>query len=85
MTMTSADFEFLRNMVLRSSGNRIDPSRDYLFVSRLNRLLHSRGHAALEDLVADLRRQPESPLRHSVAEAMTINETSFFQIGRAHV
>jgi chemotaxis protein methyltransferase CheR len=79
MTMTSADFEFLRNMVLRSSGNRIDPSRDYLFVSRLNRLLHSRGHAALEDLVADLRRQPESPLRHSVAEAMTINETSFFR------
>ena len=79
MAMTSADFEFLRNLVLRSSGNRIDPSRDYLFVSRLNRLLRSRGHAALEDLVADLRRQPESPLRHSVAEAMTINETSFFR------
>ena len=79
MAMTSADFEFLRNLVLRSSGNRIDPSRDYLFVSRLNRLLRSRGDAALEDLVADLRRQPESPLRHSVAEAMTINETSFFR------
>jgi chemotaxis protein methyltransferase CheR len=79
MAMTSADFEFLRNLVLRSSGNRIDPSRDYLFVSRLNRLLRSRGHTALEDLVADLRRQPESPLRHSVAEAMTINETSFFR------
>lgn len=79
MAMTSADYEFLRNIVLRSSGNRIDPSRDYLFASRLNCLLRSRGQAALEDLVADLRRQPESPLRHSVAEAMTINETSFFR------
>jgi chemotaxis protein methyltransferase CheR len=77
--MTSADYDFLRDIVLRSSGNRIDPSRDYLFASRLNGLLRSRGHATLEDLVAALRLQPDSRLRHFVAEAMTINETSFFR------
>ena len=64
---------------MRNSGNQVDPSRDYLFESRLQRLLRDRGLQSLSQLVSALRSDPGATLQRSVAEAMTINETSFFR------
>ncbi len=79
MTSSSIDFEYLRAVVMRNSGNHVDPSRDYLFESRLQRLLRDRGLQSLSQLVSALRSDPGPTLQRSVAEAMTINETSFFR------
>lgn len=80
MTCTAADFALLRTVVFEQSSNLLDPARDYLFPSRLKPLLESFGLPSLEDLVEALRRQPpDSPLKRAVAEAMTVNETSFFR------
>jgi chemotaxis protein methyltransferase CheR len=79
MTSSSIDFEYLRAVVMRNSGNHVDPSRDYLFESRLQRLLRDRGLQSLSQLVSALRLDPGPSLQRSVAEAMTINETSFFR------
>ncbi|MBT9331351.1 CheR family methyltransferase [Paracidobacterium acidisoli] len=79
MAMTATDFDFLRTVVSRNSGNQIDPSRDYLFESRLGGLLRAQGLTALDQLVAALKLEPDARLQRSVAEAMTINETSFFR------
>ncbi len=79
MTTTTVDFEYLRAVVMRNSGNQVDPSRDYLFESRLQRLLRARGLQSLDQLVAALRADATPTLQRSVAEAMTINETSFFR------
>jgi chemotaxis protein methyltransferase CheR len=77
-----AHFNYLREMVNSLSHNVLDPSRDYLFETRLARLLRNREMSHIGELVEQLRRQRDAALERAVAEAMTINETSFFRDGR---
>lgn len=79
MTLAARDVEFLRSLVARISGNQLDSLHNYLFESRLQRLIRAQGYSSVTDLVAALRAAKASPLERSVAEAMTINETSFFR------
>lgn len=79
MACTDADFAYLRSVVYEQSANTLDASRDYLFESRLQRLLRATGFRTLDTLVAALRQQPNTAIKRSIAEAMTINETSFFR------
>ncbi|MGC2637943.1 MAG: protein-glutamate O-methyltransferase CheR [Acidobacteriaceae bacterium] len=79
MSLSAIDAEYLRGVVMRNSGNHVDPARDYLFESRLQRVLRRKGMESLEQLVSALRSDSGPMLQRSVAEAMTINETSFFR------
>jgi chemotaxis protein methyltransferase CheR len=79
MACTEADFAFLRSVVVEYSSNTLDASRDYLFETRLQRLLRDSGFNTLECLVATLRQKPDPAIQRSIAEAMTVNETSFFR------
>jgi chemotaxis protein methyltransferase CheR len=79
MSLSATDADYLRAVVMRNSGNHVDPVRNYLFESRLQRVLRMRGMESLDQLVHALRRESGSALQRSVAEAMTINETSFFR------
>lgn len=79
MACTDADFAYLRSIVLEQSSNTLDASRDYLFESRLNPLLKRTGLETLDRLVAALRHYADSSIKRSIAEAMTVNETSFFR------
>jgi chemotaxis protein methyltransferase CheR len=81
-TSASVDYGFLREIVGRLSQNVLDPSRDYLFETRLTRLLRNEGMTQLEELVEHLRIRKNPSLERAIAEAMTINETSFFRDGR---
>jgi chemotaxis protein methyltransferase CheR len=78
----SADYGFLRRLVLGHSQNILDPSRDYLFESRLNRLVRNHGMSCVNELVARLKQGRNLALERAISEAMTINETSFFRDGR---
>ncbi len=75
----SVDYGYLRQIVFDISQNVLDASRDYLFDTRLTRILRNQGMAHLGELVNKLRVQKNPPLEREVAEAMTINETSFFR------
>jgi chemotaxis protein methyltransferase CheR len=79
MSLSAIDADYLRGVVMRNSGNQVDPARDYLFESRLQRVLRTKGMQSLDQLVSALRSDSGSLLQRSVAEAMTINETSFFR------
>ena len=79
---SSADYGYLRRLVLGHSQNVLDASADYLFDTRLSRLLRDRGMSRLEELVQHLRICSDPALERAVAEAMTINETSFFRDNR---
>jgi chemotaxis protein methyltransferase CheR len=79
MSLSTLDADYLRTVVIRNSGNQVDASRDYLFESRLQPVLRDRGLDSLDQLVAALRMDSDMRLQRSVAEAMTINETSFFR------
>ncbi len=81
-TSSSVDYGYLRQLVFSLSQNVLDPSRDYLFETRLTRLLRNQGMTQLEDLVHHLKLRRDPLLERSIAEAMTINETSFFRDGR---
>jgi chemotaxis protein methyltransferase CheR len=78
----AADYGYLRRLVLGRSNNVLDPSADYLFDTRLSRLLRDQGMSQLEELVRHLRSRSDPALEQAVAEAMTINETSFFRDNR---
>jgi chemotaxis protein methyltransferase CheR len=79
---SSVDYGYLRQLVFGLSQNVLDPSRDYLFETRLTRLLRNQGMTHLEELVQHLKLRKNPVLERSIAEAMTINETSFFRDAR---
>ena len=78
-TSQSVDYGYLRQLVFGLSQNVLDPSRDYLFETRLTKLLRNQGMTHLEELVQNLKLKKNPALERSIAEAMTINETSFFR------
>lgn len=78
----SVDYAFLRQLVFGLSQNVLDPSRDYLFDTRLTKVLRNQGMTHLEELVQNLKLRKDPALERSIAEAMTINETSFFRDSR---
>ena len=75
----SVDYGYLRQLVFGLSQNVLDPSRDYLFETRLTKVLRNQGMTHLEELVQHLKLRRNPLLERSIAEAMTINETSFFR------
>ena len=81
-TLASTPYDFLREIVFARSQNVLDPARDYLFETRLARLMREHDLNQVEDLVRHLRMRRNPDLERAIAEAMTINETSFFRDGR---
>jgi chemotaxis protein methyltransferase CheR len=79
MACSDGDYAYLRELVLTQSANLIDPSRNALFETRLTPIARLVGAANLEGLVNILREDRPAYLHRAVAEAMTINETSFFR------
>ena len=79
MACSDSDYAYLRGLVMEQSANRIDPSRNALFETRLTPIARLSGAANLEDFVSMLRAGRPAHLHRAVAEAMTVNETSFFR------
>ena len=51
----ATDYGYLRQLVFSLSQNVLDPSRDYLFDTRLSKLLRNQGMTHLNELVRHLR------------------------------
>jgi chemotaxis protein methyltransferase CheR len=64
---------------MEQSANLIDPSRNTLFDTRLTPIARHSGAETLKDFVNMLKNGRLAHLHRAVAEAMTINETSFFR------
>jgi chemotaxis protein methyltransferase CheR len=82
MSSSDSDYVYLRQLVLSQSANLIDPSRNALFETRLQPIAKRAGASTLKDFVTILRVDRTPQLHRAVAEAMTINETSFFRDGK---
>jgi chemotaxis protein methyltransferase CheR len=79
MTCSDSDYAYLRKLVLEQSANLINPSRNALFDARLKPIAKKAGASNLKDFVSLLKLDRAPHLHRAVAEAMTINETSFFR------
>ena len=78
MPLAEADVSYLRTLIERRSGNILSSNHGYLLEARLTPVAERLGLPNVEALVAELKR---SPIKYedTVAEAMMINETSFFR------
>ncbi|HEY2040771.1 MAG TPA: protein-glutamate O-methyltransferase CheR [Edaphobacter sp.] len=79
MACSDADYAFLREVVQAQSANLIDPSRNALFDAKLTPIAKMAGASSLREFVRLLRTNRPTHLHRAVAEAMTINETSFYR------
>lgn len=79
MACTERDYAYLRDLVKSQSANTIDPLRNGLFDTRLAPIARMAGAHSLKDFVDLLKTDRAAHLQRAVAEAMTINETSFFR------
>ncbi len=77
--LSSADVDYVRQIVRETSAIVLDLSKTYLVESRLAPVARQVGASDLTDLVAKLRRDSSGKLRDMVVDAMTTNETSFYR------
>jgi chemotaxis protein methyltransferase CheR len=79
LACSDSDYAYLRELIRSQSANVIDPSRNSLVETRLTPVARQAGASNLEGLVRVLQVEQPAQLHRAVAEAMTINETSFFR------
>ena len=77
--LAQSDYAYLRGVIFQWSRNVLEPAHDHLFGTRLRGVMQQQGMSHLQDLVQRLRNSANPQLERAVAEAMTINETSFFR------
>jgi chemotaxis protein methyltransferase CheR len=81
MTVTAANFDYVRNLVRRESAIVLGPEKEYLVEARLAPLARSTGAGTVDRLVELMRRQLSRDLQTQVVEALTTNETSWYRDG----
>ncbi|MEO1527537.1 MAG: protein-glutamate O-methyltransferase CheR [Planctomycetota bacterium] len=79
MALADSEVNFLRGLVAEQTGNVITPRQAYLLEQRLTPLAQTTGASDVHQLVAQLQSTQNTQLCESVAEAVTVNETSFFR------
>jgi len=82
MTVSQADFQFVRHLVHDQSAIAIEDGKEYLVQARLGPLVRREGLDSVGELVDRLRTGAPA-LRDDVVEAITTNETSFFRDAHA--
>ena len=79
MSISEANFHYIRELIYQMSGNVLGDDKDYLVETRLEPLIRAQGFGSLHDLIARMREHPANGLHWSVVEAMINSETSFFR------
>lgn len=79
MSLATTDIDFLRGLVAKHSGNVISQRQVYMLEQRLSPVAKTIGLGDVCQLVSELRRKGDPSLTTKVAEAVTVNETSFFR------
>ena len=79
MSLSQADFEYIRALVLKRSAIVLENEKVYLAETRLQTLARKEGLESIGQLLTRLRAAPHDGLHQKVVEAMTTNETSFFR------
>lgn len=79
MSLSEADFSYVRDLVYRQAAIVLEKEKNYLVEARLSPLVRRHGFNSMSEMVARMRSQPNNGLSWYVVEAMTTNETSFFR------
>jgi len=77
VSLSTLSFAYVSDLVRRETAMLYPPEKAYLVESRLEPLARAAGARSLEAYVAQLRHDPNEQAR--VADALTINETSWYR------
>lgn len=77
--MKPGDFEYMRDLLLQTSGLVVNPDKVYLLESRLTPLARSHGMESFDELIHEVRSSRDEKLIEEVTDAMTTNESFFFR------
>lgn len=79
MTLTTQDIDYLSVLVAEQSGNVVTHRQGYLLEQRLAPIAKQAGSESVHELVASLKKGNNKVNAQQIAEAVTVNETSFFR------
>jgi len=79
MSLSEAEFDYVRRLVYEGSAIVLEPTKTYLAETRLIQIAREAGVATVGELVAQIRTTRVEGIHRRVVEAMTTNETSFFR------
>jgi chemotaxis protein methyltransferase CheR len=79
MSLSTQDIDYLSDIVAKQSGNVVSHRQAYLLEQRLSPIAKENGVADVHELVAEMKRSNNISLSQKIAEAVTVNETSFFR------
>lgn len=82
ITISAADYEFVRVLLRKEIGFDLGVDRQYLIVNRLVPIAAMFDCRDINDLIDRVRQSQSRRLIEAVTESMTINETSFFRGGQ---
>lgn len=77
--MRPETFDFVRRLVRKESAIVLEPGKEYLVRARLSTLCRTLDCATVDELVDQVRQNPNGPLHARVVEALVTTETSFFR------
>ena len=75
----SAGFALVQRFLRETSGLALEDGKRYLIEDRLRPIIQAANLSGMDDLARTLRCDARSELARTVAETLTINETSFFR------
>lgn len=81
MTLTTAGFDWVRQLVRKESAIVLQPGKEYLVEARLLPMARERGLADVSRFVETVRNRPDADCTRRIVEALTTNETSWFRDG----
>ena len=81
MTLSTENFDFVRELIHRESAIVLAPGKEYLVEARLTPLARSAGVGTVDDFVARMRTARDAATRGKVIDALTTNETSWYRDG----
>src|SRR6185437_5889727 len=79
MSLSAADFNYIRGLVSETTHNVLETTREYAVETRLQPLLEANKLTSLQGLIATLRKGNNPDLKRTVVETLLNNETMFFR------
>jgi chemotaxis protein methyltransferase CheR len=77
--ISQQDYDEFKSFLEKSSGILLGDGKQYLIVSRLNKILREEGFESVTKLLLAVKRDYPKHIQSAVIDAMTTNETSWFR------
>ncbi len=79
MTLSPTNFAFVSRLMRQEASIILEPGKEYLVEGRLLTLARRAGAQGVDEYLSQLQARPDLLAQHSIVDALTTNETSWFR------